>query len=571
MSPALDSTPAPQKPPRNKLRKLSKLRPGSTVSNSASPRHSSDSPRNSNSSTGQGQGQGQGQGGNRTPQSPRTTLPLPPDLSDSKWLEYIRQSGYLVPMEKSPRLESAKSPRLEITKSPRLECAKSPRLESTKSPRIECAKSPRLDGIRLQSPSNNSNNNDNVVPEFAHLALDVPAKSPRRSPEMHFPRSDSPTKPASSSPLRRHPKPPVIRIGQLEADDEAARADKASSVEPIADQYRALLESRSTEELRADAPPPPPPPRTRGEEGKQHDAETRQASVDAIRGAILRRRSPSQSNSPLPLPIPPPPPPPTTAPPPPPPTSAPPVLPTLTPEWEQPEGSPTSDGTLVAFEEDAIYFKPVSYSPEALSPILEDEAAADDPTAQNYQPSSSYTSFYNPTATGHGHSYSSSSTSTTSTSNSTSSSSSSPQSPQPPPPRPDVLSLQIAMDLLTRELSSAVRSNNNNNNNHNSNEGLSRAPAQQQQQQQQQQADVRSLQVWVMIEAYEKLRDQVLEMNVGMPVEEVRALMGMFNMWIRALYGVHERLGRDRLGIPGVGDVNLNVNVSEALQTEELD
>jgi hypothetical protein len=76
-------------------------------------------------------------------------------------------------------------------------------------------------------------------------------------------------------------------------------------------------------------------------------------------------------------------------------------------------------------------------------------------------------------------------------------------------------------------------------------------------------ADVRSLQIWVMIEAYERLRDQVMEMNVGMPVEEMRALMGMFNMWIRALQGVQERF-RDR-GRPGL------VGAVEGLQAEDLD
>lgn len=176
---------------------------------------------------------------------------------------------------------------------------------------------------------------------------------------------------------------------------------------------------------------------------------------------------------------------------------------------------------MVAFEEDAIYFKPVSYSPEALSPIQEDDV--DDPTSPNYHPS--YTTFYNPA--GHG----------------PISSPSSASSPQPPPPRPDVLSLQIAMDLLTRELSSVVG---------NDKRGPRAA------------ADVRSLQVWVMIEAYERLRDRVMEMNAGMPAEEVRALMGMFNMWIRALYGVHERL-RDR------GPVVVGLADVEGLQTEELD
>lgn len=170
---------------------------------------------------------------------------------------------------------------------------------------------------------------------------------------------------------------------------------------------------------------------------------------------------------------------------------------------------------MVAFEEDAIYFKPVSYSPEALSPILEGGGGDD------YCPSNT---FHN--------------RATRTTKQTT------PSSPPPPLPRPDILSLQIAMDLLTRELSSAV-----------SNESL-RAPA-----------DVRSLQVWVMIEAYERLRDQVLGMERedggDMPAEEARALRGMFNMWLWALYRVHDRL---RECSRGPSELE-----AQALQMEELD
>lgn len=135
-------------------------------------------------------------------------------------------------------------------------------------------------------------------------------------------------------------------------------------------------------------------------------------------------------------------------------------------------GSPTSDRTLVDFEEDVIYFKP-AFSPEALSPIPEDEDAP-------------------------------------------------PMSPAtltPGGPRPEALSLQIAMELLTDELDGTTRRDAGRG------AGVAR---------------VLPLQTWVMIEAYEKLRGQVLGMH--MPKSEALALTDMFDVWLRALYRVHEGL-----------------------------
>ncbi|KAI0864032.1 hypothetical protein F4860DRAFT_27688 [Xylaria cubensis] len=75
--------------------------------------------------------------------------------------------------------------------------------------------------------------------------------------------------------------------------------------------------------------------------------------------------------------------------------------------------------------------------------------------------------------------------------------------------------LQTCLDLLTRELSSAVN----------------RSPAQPN-------ADASALQVWVMIEAYEKLRDQVLRTHEG-GVEE-SPLRATFDMWLKALHSIHD-------------------------------
>ncbi|KAI1131105.1 hypothetical protein F5Y10DRAFT_89808 [Nemania abortiva] len=74
--------------------------------------------------------------------------------------------------------------------------------------------------------------------------------------------------------------------------------------------------------------------------------------------------------------------------------------------------------------------------------------------------------------------------------------------------------LQTCLDLLTRQLSSTIHS----------------APAQPS-------ADTTALQVWVMIEAYEKLRDQVLRTHEGDAQDG--PLTAMFDTWLKALHSVH--------------------------------
>lgn len=75
-------------------------------------------------------------------------------------------------------------------------------------------------------------------------------------------------------------------------------------------------------------------------------------------------------------------------------------------------------------------------------------------------------------------------------------------------------SLQIACDLLTKELSSAVS-------------GSAVRPS----------SETSALQVWVMIEAYEKLRDQVQERRL--PRDQQQATKAMLDTWLKALYAVH--------------------------------
>lgn len=246
-------------------------------------------------------------------------------------------------------------------------------------------------------------------------------------------------------------------------------------MERIAEQYRALLDARSYEDLRADAVVREDDDSL--EEGYDAgDHTTRQNSIETIRSAVTRRRSPLPPRLERRL---------FTTPPPPP-------LAGGEPDDIEEEGSPTSDGTLVDFEEDAIYFKP-AFSPEALSPIPEDEDGT-----------------YSPIAT-------------------------------TPSSRPDALSLQICIDLLTKELTSALRRNR-------SARGRTEVPP---------------LQVWLMIEAYEKLRDRTLDMQL--PMEQERVLDDMLSTWLGALYRVHEALADQReAGSP-------NQDEGEALQSVDLD
>lgn len=75
--------------------------------------------------------------------------------------------------------------------------------------------------------------------------------------------------------------------------------------------------------------------------------------------------------------------------------------------------------------------------------------------------------------------------------------------------------LQICLDLLTKELSSA----------------MNRMPTQPN-------ADTAALQVWFMIEAYEKLRDQILRTHEG--ETQNGTLKASLDTWITALHSIHD-------------------------------
>ncbi|KAK3316256.1 hypothetical protein B0H66DRAFT_534515 [Apodospora peruviana] len=340
--------------------------------------------------------------------APQPCLPsLTPDLSDSKWSEYLlRETGCFSSSTATPPDSSLP--------------------QRTSSP---------------EAPIK-------IIPELSHLAIND-AK----------PRQDTPA--VSSTPrkmIRRRAKTPIFSIYQLEdiprPGNALASPEKRLSAEVIAEQYRALLESRNS--MLNDTHSEPPPSR-HGPDGLLLEEEDENAR---------RPRHSSEGTATAAIPAQ--------------------IIPNHQPP-EIPSGSPTTsdDGTLVAFEEETVYFKPVSFSPEPMSPHLEQRFRSQSPVPGN-------------------------------------------------------LSLQICLDLLTRDLASGLKSAQ-------PNRSLPETTS--------------ALQVWVMIEAYERLRDQLVGMGIQ---EELRPLEMMFDMWLRALYTIHDALISD-------GRTSESDYGAEDLGMEELD
>ncbi|TLS24593.1 hypothetical protein PpBr36_08143 [Pyricularia pennisetigena] len=120
------------------------------------------------------------------------------------------------------------------------------------------------------------------------------------------------------------------------------------------------------------------------------------------------------------------------------------------------------------------------------------------------------------------------------------------EQPRDPPRAPSSpaqtsVGLQICLELLTRELSSTLHDR----------AGRSSSTTQSQ------------LQVWVMIEAYERLREQLFsEPSLRLSPEDSLAAETMINTWLRALYAIHESLTKSQR--TGFGD-------SDGLPREDLD
>ncbi|UNI18126.1 hypothetical protein JDV02_004416 [Purpureocillium takamizusanense] len=94
-----------------------------------------------------------------------------------------------------------------------------------------------------------------------------------------------------------------------------------------------------------------------------------------------------------------------------------------------------------------------------------------------------------------------------------------------PDATPAALRFQVGLDLLTRELSSAMASNSHSNDDDDATAEASRSGNRQ------------GLQVWLMIEAYERLRDQLAAS--GTQNEEVRMAI---DAWLEALHAIHRNM-----------------------------
>lgn len=267
-----------------------------------------------------------------------------------------------------------------------------------------------------------------IVPEFAHLKVtnDTPhnLSETASTDGLYSPESNSST----SSGSRRKAKTPVTRIGQLE-ESALTRADstkKADNIEHIAESYRALVETPADHEERFMTP---------FQYFEQLPAEI----------GIRKWEAPPMPDSAVKTII------------------------DLPRPSKQDTGSPTSsDGTLVGFEEDAIYFKPISLltDPPSSPRVLH--------MAEVTQPSSMEQSVVSLL----------------------------PENP----------TLQIISDLLTKELSNTLRPN----------------------------GETSSLQVWLMIEAYEKLKEKLEGMNLA--ADQAQSVQMMFNMWLTTLHTIHDSL-----------------------------
>lgn len=269
-----------------------------------------------------------------------------------------------------------------------------------------------------------------IIPELSHLALHN--ASPR--PSLDSSAVSSPTSSTSTvSTMRRRAKTPVHTIGQLEGQKLGKQLDslhKDPSDNSIAAQYQALLDPHDSESIITNPHSEPPA--------------SRAASIDATASLRPQRSAGDMASAETPaMPI---------------------------PQQRHIAHSPAaSDGTLVGFDEEAIYFKPLSFSPEPPSPLRVLNKIQEAP---HIRPE---------TVAGQGN-----------------------------------LGLQICTELLTRELAMAMLDKN----------GAS--------------SDTSALQILVMIEAYEKLRDQVLEMKAQRG--ELGGIESMFDTWLGALYSLHDTL-----------------------------
>lgn len=341
----------------------------------------------------------------------RPTIPMPTDLSDSKWLEYIERSGLMSSPDVPYGLGTSPSNSI-LSDFSNLTFSRS-------SPR------PSLDSVACSPPPPRSSSSASVM----HKPRKSLSKRSLIAPAFKLASFDG------LSPKKSVKEIPVVK--------------RKASVELIAEQYQAFLESRdaeeeeeaaaSEEEERLEAlkntldPPMPTPPQEAPLllEPVRFDPSTHAtlAQQQSPKGSPVRDTSSDRQRE-------------------------------TTIEAPRPEAttlSPGSDGTLVAFEEDAIYFKPVSFSCDASPPASRRQSL---------------------------------------------------DKPLPRTPQPETTSLSASISMLAKALTAGMPSD--------------------------------ALQIGVMIEAYERLRDQTDTKDMG--EEERRNMRSMFDSWLAALHTMQRGL-----------------------------
>lgn len=355
------------------------------------------------------------------PTEPSPYIPMPTDLSDSKWLEYIETSGLM----SSPDLPLGLGLRTKINPEP----------SSTTS------LLPDFSNLTLSRSRSRSTSSRTSFDNFKSMSLLSPTSKPRKSIS------------------KRSLIAPGFKIGQLDGSQprkkEIRVIKRRASVELIAEQYQAFLESRDAEEenesededVLMEETSNPREPSTILLEPTRYDPSrdalsprsvpsprSRQGSLDQSRETVLHAPEPAEPN-------------------------------TL---------SPGSDGTFVAFEEDAIYFKPVSFS--------DSPAPSPAPERSSFE----RRSFDKPL-------------------------------PKPPSSSDGSTPLQKSISMLVKQLSGAMPQ-----------------PASPDRTQ--------GLQISIMIESYERLRDQLDTSSMG--DAEARSVRLMFDGWLAALHTMHRTFTR---------------------------
>ncbi|KAK3292724.1 uncharacterized protein B0H64DRAFT_236182 [Chaetomium fimeti] len=308
---------------------------------------------------------------------------------------------------------------------------------------------------------------------------------PLESPDLLKPETyRTPASPEFPQPIRRNPPPPPspssdfvpaspnMRYRTKPTSTSSVSQPKAppgtpntlyrtSSVELIAEQYNAVLESRYSPEHSDGSEPPLTP---QASEADEPVIFRRRRSWDYHQSETSSRDSPHMA--------------------------------------ELPERSPISDdGTLVSFQGDAVYFKPLSCSPKQAPLLFSPQSEPPPPPSVPLSLSRQQTSSADDNDNDNNND----------------------NDDDDDDDDDDSLGLQISLDLLTHDLSSAIAGRR------------SRRPCRPSR-------ATSALQVWVMIEAYERMRDQMAELSQS--EERARAMRDMFDLWLRALYAVHGDMSR---------------------------